>query len=59
MGEGRGPRPTQVVDFAEGVDTGHQRYGKKFELISVSLSGTKYADNACLQFKQALKFPRF
>ena len=36
-GDGRGPSPTQVVDFALGVDTGHQRYGEKFELFSVSI----------------------
>ena len=37
-GGGRGPRPAQVVDYAEGVDTGLRRYGGKFELFRVSLT---------------------
>ena len=36
-GEGRGSRPTQVVDYAEGVGTGLRRYGGKFELLRDSL----------------------
>ena len=36
-GEGRGPRPTQVIDHAEGMDTEHQRYGGKFAFFRVSL----------------------
>ena len=27
----------QVIDYAEGVDTGHQRYGEKFELFRASI----------------------
>ena len=42
-GEGRGLRPTQVIDHAEGVDTGLRRY---YDLICVSLN--KFAENRAL-----------
>ncbi len=41
--KGRGPRPPQLVDFVEGVDTGHQRYGEKFDLFRVSFGITACA----------------
>ena len=37
-GEGRGPRPAQVIDYAEGVGTGLRRYGGKFKLFRDSLA---------------------
>ena len=39
-GECWGPRPPQLVDFVEGVDTGHQRYGEKFDSFRVSFGIT-------------------
>ncbi len=35
---GRGPRPAQVIDYAEGVGTGLRRYGGKFELFRDSIA---------------------
>ena len=40
-GEGRGPRPAQVIDYAEGVGTGLRRCGGKFELFRDSLKHLK------------------
>ena len=37
-GDGRGPRPAEVSDYAEGVGTGLRRYGGKFEFFRDSLS---------------------
>ena len=45
-GEGRGPRTTQVVDFAERVDPGLRRDDENWQLISVFLAWLKLAKEA-------------